>query len=215
MRSTRDQRSFVPAAGFGWLTPIYERTMSILQPSRQQLVERADIAPGMTVLDFGCGPGQLALLVARVGPDVRVIGVDVDPSMLKIARRRIAAAGVDIEIRSGTLEEQDFPPNSFDRIVSGFVLHHLTTPQKISTLRTMYDLLRPDGQLHIVDIGRPRNLLAKLSGYANRLSHGRGVLDANLEGRIPGLLREAGFLDVEESPCAPARLGMAFWRARR
>ncbi|KZM71121.1 class I SAM-dependent methyltransferase [Nocardia terpenica] len=205
----------MPAFGFDWLTPAYEPLMRVLQPIRKQLVDQADIQPGMTVLDFGCGPGQLALLIKDACPGAQVIGVDVDPRMQRIARRRFAAAGADIEFRLGTLEDLALAPGSFDRILTGFVLHHLTTEQKLSALRGMHGLLRSEGRLHILDLGQPRGMLAKLGSYGHRLSHGRGVLDANLDGRVPALIRDAGFADVEEIPCEPARLGMAFWQARR
>ncbi|MBF6332974.1 class I SAM-dependent methyltransferase [Nocardia transvalensis] len=181
--STTGKRSFVPALGFDWLTSAYEPLMRIYQPVRRQLIDQADIQPGMTVLDFGCGPGQLALLAKQAYPDARIIATDVDPKMERIARSRLRSA--DIEFRLETLEELALAPGSIDRILTGFVLHHLTTDQKLSALKVMYGLLHPEGRLHILDLGKPRGMVAKLSSYGHRLSHGRGVLDANLDGRIP------------------------------
>lgn len=209
----KHSRSFIPAFGFDWMTPLYEPLTRMLQPIRKQLVDRAGIRPGMAVLDLGCGPGQLSLLVQQGCPGARVTGVDVDPKVHQIAHRRIAAAGADIDLRLGTIEELGFAPGSFDRVLTAFVLHHLTTQEKRSTLRAVRQVLRPGGELHIVDLGAPRTVLARLGAYVYRWSHGAERVAANLQGRIPALLREAGFAIVEEIACKPTLLGLTFWRA--
>lgn len=214
MGTSYEKRAFVPAFGFDWMTPLYEPMMRIVQPIRRQLVERARIEPGMSVLDFGSGPGQLALLIKEACPSARVVGVDVDPRIREIAARQVAAAGVDVEFLLGTLQELDLAPNSFDRILTGFVLHHLTTEEKLTALSGLRELLRPEGQLHIVDLSEPRDAFARLGSYGYRWTHGSDRIAANLEGRIPALLRDAGFTSVEESPCYPSMIGLAFWHAR-
>src|SRR5262245_2499174 len=80
--SQRPVRSFVPALGFDWLTPLYDPLIRLAlreEAVKQRLVDQARIAPGMQVLDLGCGTGTLALLIKRSHPTARVVGLDVDP----------------------------------------------------------------------------------------------------------------------------------------
>lgn len=69
---------------------------SVLAPHSAHLLRLAGIASGMRVLDIGCGAGDVSLLLAElVGPHGAVIGVDLDPAMLELARARTARAGLD------------------------------------------------------------------------------------------------------------------------
>jgi SAM-dependent methyltransferase len=156
------------------------------------------IAPRMSVLDFGCGTGTLTLLMKRSHPTIRVVGLDVDPRILEIARKKIAAAGADVELRCGTMEEAGFAPGSFDRVVTSFVLHHLTTDEKLTTLRAIRRTLRPDGELHIADFGPPHNALMWLVSLPVRFFDGAKRLAVTLSGRLPELVHEAGFAGVSE-----------------
>jgi ubiquinone/menaquinone biosynthesis C-methylase UbiE len=54
------------------------------------IVDHADLQPGMRVLDFGCGPGRVTVAAARrVGPEGRVLAVEVQPAMLERAREKV------------------------------------------------------------------------------------------------------------------------------
>src|SRR5690606_32071520 len=88
----KHSHSFVPAMGLDWLTPLYDPCIRLLlreDEVKQQLVDQARIQPGMTVVDLGCGTGTLALMVKRSHPTARVIGIDVDPKILDIARGKL------------------------------------------------------------------------------------------------------------------------------
>jgi SAM-dependent methyltransferase len=199
--SHKQPPAFVPALGFDWLTPLYDPLIRLAlreEAVKQRLVDQASIAPGMRVLDLGCGTGTLVLLIKRAQPTARVVGLDVDPRILEIARTKIAAAGADIELRRGTVEEADLAPGSFDRVVTSLVLHHLTTAEKLVSLRAVRRALRPDGELHVADFGPPHNALMWLVSLPLRVFDGAHRTEANLSGRLPGLVREAGFAAVAE-----------------
>lgn len=200
-RPSKQPSSFVPAMGLDWLTPFYDPFIRLAlreEAVKQRLIDQAGIAPGMSVLDLGCGTGTLALLIKRSHPTARVVGLDVDPRILEIARAKIAAAGADIELRRGTAEEAGFAPGTFDRVVTSLVLHHLTTAEKLATLRALRRALRPDGELHIADFGPPHNALMWFVSLPARFFHGASRLKENLSGRLPALVREAGFGAVSE-----------------
>lgn len=198
----KSQRSFVPALGFDVLTPLYDPLIRLAlreEAVKQQLVDQARIAPGMDVLDFGCGTGTLVLLVKRSHPTARVVGLDVDPKVLEIARTKATAAGAAVELRQGTAADAGFAPASFDRVLTSLVLHHLTTDEKLETLRALRRALRAGGELHVADFGPPQNPLMWLLSLPIRLFDGSDRTAANLEGRLPDVIREAGFHDVKET----------------
>ena len=101
--------------------------------STQRLCKRAGIAKGMRVLEIGSGAGDVALfylLAELVGPEGRVVGVDVNPTILKTARQRATDAGVrNLEFTAGDARALDFS-DKFDAVVGRFVLMYMAEPRK-------------------------------------------------------------------------------------
>lgn len=212
---SRPARSFIPALGADWLTPLYDTVARFTGERRfkRRLIEKAGIAPNHDVLDLGCGTGTLALMVKQMYPQARVVGLDIDPRILAIARRKIAGAGV--EIVGGSATAPPFPPRSFDRVVTTLVLHHLTTAQKQQALAAVRRLLRPRGELHIADWGKPHNALMRIASVTIPWFDGGKTTEANLRGELPALVREAGFADVAETERWMTPFGtLAFLRGR-
>lgn len=207
---------FIPALGADWLTPFYD-TVAFLARERsfkRRLVEVARIAAGQDVLDVGCGTGTLALLVKQACPAARVVGLDVDPRILAIARRKIERAGAAIDLQQGSATAPPFAPASFDRVLTSLVLHHLTTPQKKETFTAVRRLLRPGGELHVADWGKPHNLLMQAASIGFRVFDGGEATEANLRGQLPALIAGAGFVAVAETERWMTPFGtLAFVRA--
>ena len=105
---------------------------------------RSGIAKGMKVLDVGSGAGDVVLTLAEfVGPDGTVIGVDVNPDILKIAQARADAAGFsNIEFIAGDTRTLGLP-DDFDAVVGRLVLMYMADPAE--TLRHLATHLRPGG----------------------------------------------------------------------
>ena len=94
------ERSYVPALGFHSLTRFYDPliAMSMRETAlKGRLVEQAAIVPRHDVLDVGCGTGTLAMIAKSRHPEARIVGLDGDPEVLGIARRKIEAAHLGIE----------------------------------------------------------------------------------------------------------------------
>lgn len=115
-------------------------------------VRHAELVRGETVLDVGCGAGIDTLLAAHaVGPQGRVVGLDMTPAMLDRARRHVAEAGVDnVELREGVMEALPFVDVSFDVVVSNGVLNLST--RKSRALAEMLRVLRPGGRVALGDL---------------------------------------------------------------
>ncbi len=194
--------SYIPALRFHWLTRFYDRVIrTTLKESRFRglLIEQARVEPGYRVLDVGCGTGTLALMLKQTHPLAEVFGVDGDPEVLKIAEQKFRDANVTVNLTQGKASEMPFQENSFDRVVSTLVFHHLDADEKLATLKKVKTWLRPGGELHIADWGKAQNLLMRAAFLPVQILDGFKTTSDNVSGRLPELIREAGFDAVEET----------------
>jgi ubiquinone/menaquinone biosynthesis C-methylase UbiE len=189
---------YVPAASYDWLLPLYDPVLRWVMREdifKRRLVEAARIGPGQRVLDLGCGTATLTLLAKRLHPAAELVGLDGDPKVLEIARRKVGRAGLEIRLDEGLCTALPYPEAHFDRVLSCLVLHHLTREEKERTLAEVRRVLRPGGSLHVVDFGPPRSAWGRA---LVRVFHHGDRLGDNLAGFLPDLFREAGFIDVDE-----------------
>ncbi|MEK6588935.1 MAG: methyltransferase domain-containing protein, partial [Chloroflexota bacterium] len=128
---------------------------------KRHLIRQAQIEPGHRVLDLGCGTATLTILIKQTHPQSEVVGLDGDPKVLAIARAKAAKAGVAITLDHGMAFQMPYPENTFDRVLSSLVLHHLTTETKQHALREVFRVLGPGGELHVVDVGKPHTVWAR------------------------------------------------------
>jgi len=155
----------------------------------------AELQPGEVVLDLGSGGGIDCFLAAkRVGPEGRVIGLDMTPDMIKLARRNAKKMGVNnVDFRYGEMEEMPLPDASVDVIISNCVIN--LSPDKDAVFREAYRVLRPGGRLSVSDIvvdgDLPEFVRNKLDAWAGCIA---GALDERV---YLEKIRTAGFDQVE------------------
>ncbi|KAA2213048.1 class I SAM-dependent methyltransferase [Teichococcus oryzae] len=119
---------------------------------RRHALRRAGLRPGMTVLDVATGTGLVAREAARLtGPEGRVWGLDPSSGMLAEARR--ALAGTPAALLQGRAEAIPLPDASVDFISMGYALRHVA--DLAATFAEFHRVLRPGGQLLLLEIGRP------------------------------------------------------------
>ncbi|MCA1553246.1 MAG: class I SAM-dependent methyltransferase [Chloroflexi bacterium] len=136
--------TYIPALGQHWLTPLYDPLLRWgMRETRfkNSLLAQARIHPEQRVLDLGCGTGTLTVLIKQAHPDAEVIGLDADPQVLTIAAAKAAQAGMDIQFDEGMAYQLPYPDDSFDRVLSSLMFHHLTNEHKQRTLSEVFRVL--------------------------------------------------------------------------
>lgn len=178
----------------------------VMGPSTRSLLSRVGIPVGGACLDVGCGGGDVSLELARlVGPSGRVVGVDLDAKVVEIARREVS----NVTFEVGDVANWE-PKEQFDVVYMRFLLTHLPDPGAL--LASLYRHLRPGGVIVVEDVDfrghfyEPEcRALDKFVHFYNEIMRKRGV-DPVIGPKLPGLLRAAGFNDVQMGLFQPTAL---------
>jgi SAM-dependent methyltransferase len=161
----------------------------------------------MSCLDVGCGGGDVTLdLAARVGPDGRAVGVDVDVAKVQLARAEAAERGVaNVEFRTADLRTLD--GETFDVVYARFVLSHLADPA--GAIDIFRSHLRPGGLLVVEDtdfagyfVHPPSASFDRFLALYLAVVGGRGG-DPDVGPRLPGMLGAAGLRHVDAGVVQP------------
>lgn len=189
---------FIPALRYRFLTPAYD-VLAIAagfgKTFRQRVLAATPIKGN--VLDIGCGTGTATRLIKEHYPQAAVYGIDIDPAILNIAKRKAAKAGLTITYQQGNAEKLPFPDAFFDVVTSTLMFHHLKRPTKEGMLQEVRRILKPKGTFVLADFGKPMHWFGHLFGwFTAHVEHGK----ENIAGQLPALIRAAGFRKVRLLP---------------
>jgi ubiquinone/menaquinone biosynthesis C-methylase UbiE len=207
-------RDYIPAFGKDALLPFYDLLTRVLGMSKayDTLVAQAELADGQRVLEIGCGTGNVTIRAKRAAPGADVVGTDPDPLALARSQRKARRLS-GIRFERAYAQELPFADGEFDRVLSSMMLHHLDEDVKVAAAAELYRVLRPGGQLHIVDIG---GHVHAHHGLAARWMKDNPHAAGNLGDAIPQLLRNAGFECTEVGTQRHRLIGqLTFYRATR
>ncbi len=206
---------YIPAFHFYLLNFIYDPILRLVREKtfKTALVKQARLEKGHRALDIGCGTATLTILIKRACPDCEVLGLDGDPAILEVARRKIARAGLNITLIHGTAAVLPFPDSAFDRVFTSLILHHLTSDDRTHALKEILRVLKPGGELHIAELGKPHNaLMAVISQVVGRLESAWDFV----KGLLPETLTRTGFVQVAETYRIATVFGtFALYRAQK
>ncbi|MFI9815649.1 class I SAM-dependent methyltransferase [Saccharothrix variisporea] len=199
--------AFTPALGRFAPTRYYDRVIALTRERLWRALTALHVAPRPDdlVVDIGCGTGTLARLLHRLEPRARVVGLDPDPEVLALARRKAP----DVEWREGLGDRVAdlLGEGVVDTVVSSLVLHQCPLPVKRSVLAAASRALRPGGKLVVTDYGEQRTALMRLAFRVVQLADGKEDTQPNADGALPGLIAEAGFTDVREAEVVQTATG--------
>jgi SAM-dependent methyltransferase len=209
-------------AGYDRVALAYSaNSRDLVREGRAQFLRRADLTPGLQVLDVCTGPGWLAIEAsALVAPEGKVVGIDLSSGMLAQAGANAREAGVaNVEFYLMDAEDLSFPAGSFDRVLCSLGLMHVPDPRRAAA--TMARVARPGARLTASVWGAgDDSFLGLIAASLREAAGNRLPVDYGYATRLgpPGVLEdvlaEAGWSEIDtERPSSVtiAADGGAFW----
>jgi arsenite methyltransferase len=171
----------------------------------------ASLKPGEIVLDLGAGAGFDAFLAARqVGPNGRVIGVDMTPAILEKARNNAAKTNIqNVEFRLGEIEHLPVADASVDVIISNCVIN--LSPDKAAVFAEAFRVLKAGGRLAISDVVATARLPEALANSV--AAHAGSIAGAADIGTLNTMLAASGFSDIRITVNEQSREFIRDWLA--
>jgi ubiquinone/menaquinone biosynthesis C-methylase UbiE len=171
--------------------------MGANRPNSRMVIELAKVKPGDTVLDVGCGTGNLTLTAqSYAGPTGKVYGIDAAPEMIRVAKEKASHSVPGVFFDVGLIEKLAFPDSTFDVVISRLVIHHLPDDLKRRAFVEILRVLKPGGHLLVADFVAPGNHVLHHITSALVGSH---MMQTNVWS-LPPMVKEAGFVDVTSGP---------------
>jgi ubiquinone/menaquinone biosynthesis C-methylase UbiE len=179
-----------------------------LAASSESFLKRTGLRPGVRVLDVGCGSGELTGWMAELVGPAEVVGVDVDLTVLAIARERWGADPAAPRFVLADATNMPAALGRFDVVYARFLLSHQTDP--LSVLRNLRALCLPGGVVAVEDVDIPAMFCEPRSEAFDlatalyvRAAVARGA-HPRIGPRLAELFEQAGFEDVEADAVHPA-----------
>lgn len=185
----------------------YDQSFAIIQrPASVKLLDAVGLNPGDEVLDLCCGTGfDTPMIAERVGPSGKVVGTDIAPGMLEVAKERAASRGLtNVSFEVMDAEKLGFRSNTFDAVVCKLGLAAL--PDSHQGISEVLRVLKPGGRFSTLAMGRPERSQFVTVGsraiakYSTKLvTHAEGGpsdFAFGPEGTLEGALKGAGFTNI-------------------
>ena len=178
----------------------YDRpSLRAFRTGAERLVELAALGNGQAVLDVGSGTGHAAVAAARaVGPQGRVVAVDMSAEMCERARQKVMALGLaTVEVRQGDGAALALAAASFDAVLCASALY--TFPDIQAALSAWRRVLKPGGRVAFSTLGAGSHLQygELLQRYGILLPGGMPTQRVDSTDKCEAFLREAGFDEIE------------------
>lgn len=184
---------------------IYDATRKYYLLGRDQMLRDLNCPPGGSILEIGCGTARNLAIAGKLYPNARLFGCDISDEMLKSAGKTIVASGLEKRTRLAQADAVNFNSlpsfgeESFDRIYFSYTLSMIPSWER--ALAHAASLLRPGGELHVVDFGScdglPRLLKTGLDHWLTRF----------------GVTRRENLANAGRDIAAEESLLLSFWHS--
>lgn len=153
---------------FSRVAPHYDRLNDVVSLGtqrkwRRQFLNDLALTPAAKCLDVCCGTGDLTIALGQHCPYGQITGLDFNEEMLKIAKQKAAGNG-RIKFIVGDAMHLPLPDDQYDVVTIGFGLRNV--PDANHCLKELYRVLKPGGQLGILEMSQPTNQLVRLGWKA-------------------------------------------------
>ncbi len=141
-------------------------SLGVDQRWRKRTVASLQLTAGHRVLDLATGTGDLAMMIARLHPEVTVVGSDPSEGMLSVGRDKVRAAsmGSRVVLEAGDAQALPYPDQSFDAVTMAFGIRNV--PDRPKALREIARVVKPGGRIAILELSEPRGgLLAPFARF--------------------------------------------------
>ncbi len=169
-------------------TPFYDFVDNIPVVSRPQrkwkrrAVNNLNLSDGDRILDVGTGTGQILPWIANSLDEGKIVGTDISRSMIKYTKKKVEPSnGVDLEVMYDDIEDSRFSDDYFDKIISTFTFTTIPDVEKASN--ECARILKSEGEMIVLDTGKPKNPYAKPLFYPMMMSaklFGRTHMDRDI-----------------------------------
>ncbi|MEQ8879768.1 MAG: class I SAM-dependent methyltransferase [Cyclobacteriaceae bacterium] len=193
---------YTPALGVDWLTLLYDLAIKLTMPERKfrnKLIDHVNPKNGEYILEFGFGTGANLLIGASKNPNSHFVGLDIDPKIREIAVHKLTKNQLAIPLELYEGAGFPFKSESFDKVYSCLVFHHLDQAAKQRALKEIHRVLKPGGKLIVGDWGKAKSQRMRVVFYAVQLLDGFKTTKDNVDGKIPEFIEKAGFSFVKET----------------
>ncbi|MBK9566021.1 MAG: class I SAM-dependent methyltransferase [Saprospiraceae bacterium] len=211
--------SYIPALGYDFLTAYYDLAIKLTMPEkkfRRILIEEINPQDDESILEFGFGTGQNLIMVKNQNQSIKLTGLDIDPKVKDIANYKLDKNkhSVPLDLYDGNMFP--YPDHHFDKIYSCLVFHQLDADSKANSLKEIYRILKPGGELIIADWGKAENKIMRLAFGIVQMLDGFKTTNDNVNGKMPEYIASVGFENVKITQSLNTAIGtFSYFKAQK
>lgn len=135
-------------------------SMGMIKRWHKFMMKKLGNLQGKRCLDVGTGTGEIAFLLSERAVEGQVVGLDITPAMLDLARKKMTDLDIsNVDFVVGDALDIQMPDGSFDAVTSGYMLRNVTDISK--AVSEMYRVLRPGGRCVVAELAKPKSRLVR------------------------------------------------------